>query len=334
MTVSFRYFDFHSEDCTRLFDLFERVWHSNALQDRWNWEYLDNPKSDDIKILIAEDEGNIAGYTTRLPFELKVRGKSRPFYFSVNSMVDPNYGRRGIMKSLYLKAAESMPLLYSKGSTASMYRLLKKIGYETVAPNNFMVKINSLPGWILWRLGHPVTKTGNATDAESIDKEFKKVTRYGPEFDLFWYDVCSQYPGIVAKNATYMNWRYVDIPHRTYDSFYRIAGDKMVSAVVFHAKGKTGTIVDILWDPSQAEEPGRTIRFIVRYARACGMVKTVCWATYHDLRRCLKKHLFFERKETPHFSALSRNESIEGYPVSDASAFHFVHGDGDTEYIA
>jgi hypothetical protein len=334
MTLSLRYFDFHEEDCGRLFDLFERVWHSKALRERWNWEYLDNPKSDSIKILVAEDEGNIAGYTTRLPFELKVRGKSLPFYFSVNSMVDPNYGRRGIMKSLYLKAAETMPLLYSKGSTTAMYRLLMKIGYETVEPNNYMARINSLPGWILWRLGHPVGKTGNAPEAGSIDEEFNKVVRYGSEFDIFWNDICSRYPGIVVKNAKYMNWRYVDIPHKSYESFYRISGGKIVSTVVFYVGGKTGTIVDIMWDSTHAEEPGRTIRFIRRYARACGLVKTVCWATFDDLRRCLKKHLFFERKETPHFSALSKTESIGGYPVSDASAFHFVHGDGDTEYIS
>jgi peptidoglycan/xylan/chitin deacetylase (PgdA/CDA1 family) len=38
--------------------------------------------------------------------------------------------------------------------------------------------------------------------------------------------------------------------------------------------------------------------------------------------------LFFERKETLHLSALPRNGLKDGYPVSDARAFHFVHGVG------
>jgi hypothetical protein len=91
--------------------------------------------------------------------------------------------------------------------------------------------------------------------------------------------------------------------------------------------------VDIVWNPSLPTEPGRTIRFITRYAKARGLVKTVCWATYGQLRRSLQRHLFFERKETPHFSVMSTVNAIGGYPVSDAHAFHFVHGDGDTEYI-
>ena len=333
MTLSFRYFDFKEEDCGRLFEVFEKVWNSSALRDRWKWEYIENPRSEAIKILVAEDEGKIAGYTTRLPFELKIRHYILPFYFSVNSMVDPAYGRRGIMKNLYLKAAETMPLLYSKGTTAPMYRVLMKIGYQKVEPNNYMVRINSPARWLFWRLGLFSGLAPIKTQIGSVKNDFKRVERFGPEFDRFWLDVCDQYPGIVVKDCRYMNWRYVDIPHKTYESFYRMVEGDIVSTVVFRTKGNTGTIVDIIWNPAFPEEPGKTIRFITRYAKSCGMVKTVCWATYKGLRRCLKKRMFFERKETPHFSVLSKSESLGDYHISDASALHFVHGDGDTEYI-
>ncbi len=333
MTLTYRYFDFRREDCNVLIDLFEKVWKSRSLRERWHWEYIENPRSEAIRVLVAEDQGKIAGYTTRLPFELKIQETIFPFYFSVNSMVDPDYGRRGIMQSLYQKAAESMPLLYSKGTTAPMYRLLIKIGYEKVEPNNYMVRINSPVRWLLWRLGLYAVKTPKEPEADLIADGFARVTQFGKEFDEFWRDVSGQYPGIIVKDSDYMNWRYLAIPHKTYEPFYRIDGGKIVSTVVFNVKGKTGTIVDIIWRPDHADEPGRTIHFISRYAKARGLVKTVCWATYRDLRRCLRKNLFFERKETPNFSVLSKNKTLGGYRLSDASAFHFVHGDGDTEYI-
>jgi hypothetical protein len=101
---------------------------------------------------------------------------------------------------------------------------------------------------------------------------------------------------------------------------------------VLNISGITGQIVDIFWDPSEKSEPDRIIRYAKNYCKECGLVKLTCWGTSQKLRKSLKKSLFFKRSETPRFSLYTTAYKIS--ELSDGSRFHFVHGDGDTEYLA
>lgn len=332
MDISYRLFDLNKEDINRLFVLFRNTYgESSNYENRFNWEYFNNPNEEKIKILIAVCNNQIVGATSRSPFCLVINGSRIETAFSVNSMVHSNYRRMGIMENLYKESFKIFPLLFSKGTMPGMYKLLMKLGYEPLFPNTVLTTVLSPLKWMVWRAGiykpSPVIKTSISIAQSS----FKAIDQFAEEFNAFWNRVQSSYQGIIAKNHVYMNWRYFQIPHKKYKAFYRFDEGKIVSAVVLGYKGSTGKIVDILWDHQQKDEPDATISYAKRYFKKCGFIKASCWCTYGPLRSSLKKQSFADRGESPNFSYFSNDKKL--LVDSDVSKFHFVEGDGDSEYL-
>jgi len=43
------------------------------------------------------------------------------------------------------------------------------------------------------------------------------LTRFDSRFDRFWQRIRDDYPIMLVRDATYLNWRYVDAPGVTYE---------------------------------------------------------------------------------------------------------------------
>jgi hypothetical protein len=331
MAITYRNFDYYNEDICRLFDLIRKVYGpSNEFEKRWNWEYFENPKSKKIKILIAEDDQKIIGCTTRMPVTILLKGYEMDGFFSINTMSDPSYRRRGIVKNLYKMASETMPLQLSKGSALNMYKLLLKIGYRPIAPNTFMVAVLSPFRWLLWRARLSSPKINFDPHHYNLPDSFVSISNFDHEFDEFWNRVSVHYEGIVAKDSAYMNWRYVSIPHLSYKKFYRKKDARIVAMVVLRSKGSSGLIVDIIWDQDIKDEPACTIDFAKDYFKKRGVIKLFCWGTLSKLRKSLKRSHFFDRGEMTNFSVYATPEKMSCFSYGDK--FHFVHGDSDSDY--
>lgn len=331
--VLYRDFNFHTEPISALMEIYEITYASQVNEDLWNWKYVKNPESSGIRMIVAIVDEKIVGTTTRMPFDLLVNNEVRKAYFNVDSMVHPDYRRLGIMQSLYGYTASAMPIQYSKGTNPGMYHLLKKNGYRDVLPNTFMVNYLSIPKLLLRKINIYTPKMVAPTEMykkAGQEGEFKYVERYGQEFDEFWRRVSTGYDGILVKNSEYMNWRYKGIPNREYHAFYRKKSGRIISAVVMRIKEVSGSIVDVLWDTNERDEPFNTIRFCVDFLRRSGALKVTCWGTLEALRKSLGKNGFQDQNETPRFSVFARSD-IDAF--ASGGKIHFVEGDGDSEYL-
>lgn len=332
MTITYRVFDHESESIKGLFDLYEATYGDAAPYiERFDWEINQNPAKSDLKIFIAEHKDKIVGATTRFPFKLKVRGQTLDGAFSGNSMIHPDFRRRGIMERLYNEAAEVIPLLYSKGTMPGMYRLLMKVGYQPVYPNTYMTSILSFFRWFLWK----TTKYRPKADIKRLSQGHKNgfcvIKRFDDSYDDFWEKAASSFPHILIKGSAYMNWRYIEIPHRKYTILCRKKGERIISIVVLKGAGTTAKIVEILWHREDPGEPAQTIAYVKRHCIRCGFLKLLCWATHEDLRRALKRNFFMDSGETLGFSVYSKKEAINYF--TNSLYFHFVEADGDSEYL-
>jgi GNAT superfamily N-acetyltransferase len=329
--ITYRRYNFHREDYLPLIRLKEAVYGAPVERSRWEWQYLRSPFSTDIQVFVAECGTELAGATTRLPFDLRQGEKTVRAYFSIDSMVHPNYRRRGIMKSLYQRTADVMPLLYSKGTNPGMYDLLIEFGYKVVQPNTYLVKHLSP-----WKLGlhrcNLYTPSAVFSDRGARKDGFEPVHTFGQEFDTFRARVAGAFPGIVEKDSPYMNWRYVDIPHKKYHLYYKVKEGRIVCALVIRTGGYACWIVDLIWDPGAGEEPGATIRAWARAMKEQGYLKMICWGTYRPFREALIRNGFVDRGTSPRFSVFAPPETVEAY--ADAGNLHFVDGDGDSEYLS
>lgn len=329
--ITYRRYDFHREDPLPLIRLKEAAFGAPVDRNRWEWQYMRSPFSSDIRVFVAECGKELAGSTTRLPFDIRRGGETVRAYFSVDSMVHPGYRRRGIMKSLYQQTADAMPLLYSKGTNPGMYELLMDFGYRVVLPNTYLV--NYLSRWkIAFSRYNLYTPNPVFSDLWAKNEGFETVRNFGREFDDFWEGVAGAFPGIVVKNSAYMNWRYVDIPHRKYQSYYRVRAGRIQSVLVLRTGGYACWIVDLIWNPLTGDEPAATLQTWAQALKKMGYLKVICWGTLRPFRDALTRSRFVDRGDSPRFSVFSSPETIAVH--ADGAPLHFVEGDGDSEYLA
>ena len=331
MTIKYRTFDFTTEDIRPIHKLFYITYGNKVDPAVWRWKYDRNPKSSDIKIFVAENEGRIIAATTRIPADLKIGEDICRINFCVDSLVDLEFRRRGIMTSLYKYAADSMPILYSKGTNPGMYNLLINFGYRNVTPNTYMVKYLSLTKLLFNKVKIYHQKAAPASSAFDTG-DFKVIESFSKEFDEFWNRISCYYPGVIVKDSRYMNWRYKEIPHRTYNAFYGMREGKIVSVIILRSRGRSsGSVADILWDPQEKDEPLNSIKFSIDYFKYLGFLKVTFWGTLGTLREDFRKHGFLTQKETPRFSVYIREGMRDSF--ADGKNIHFVDGDGDSEYL-
>lgn len=328
-----RPFDLSKEDPSRLVALKEAVYARPIDRAAFDWEYLRHPRATEIRVYVVEQEGRLVASTTRLPATLILRGQDCPAFFNIDSMVDPSHRRRGRMRDLYRFARAHLrgsPIFVSKGSSSQIYPLLLSVGHREIVPNTYLVSYPSAARWLMARLHlrAPSAPAGPVTPAGFEDH--RPVERFGPSFDAFFQRVAPAYPALFRRDAAYMNWRYVDIPHKRYVSFQREVDGAVASVVVLSLGGQQGQIVDLVWDPARPDEPERTIRFAQAFFDEHEAVRVACFATHPRLRELLVRSGFLDRGETPRFSALVPAPLEASFDA--AASLHVTEGDGDTEF--
>lgn len=312
---------------TRIGSLFEGVYGSaDDFRLRCRWEFLQYPASG-IKVYFAEVNGQLVGVTVRHPAEITYGGDIRRAFFASNSMVLPEYRGKGIISALYVMAAAGGDLQLSKGTADGMYCILKQIGYQDIVPDTFQICLLNPLAWVLQRCGINAGGKCSSTPLSFSTGEFSEVFRIDDTMQEF----CSRvWRNGIRKDATYLQWRYFDIPHKTYRVFLRKIGGMPASLVVLRTAGATAYLVDLLWDDKFPDEPNSSVVFAKKAALGLGSNKIIAWTTLIRLRSVLRKNLFFERGESPHFSWYCTCPDTE--PL-DWSKLHIVHGDGDIEYL-
>jgi len=326
-----RSFDLYRETPGPLIALKEAVYGRPVDRKLFAWKYFAHPRADEIRVFVGESRGEIVAATTRLPATLIIGGVEHPAYFNIDSMVRPDHRRKGHMRALYKLACKQLPgapLLISKGSSEEIYPLLRSLGHRVLRPDTFLVSRTSPVRWILSRLGlrSPAEHPSKLAPADFDD--FEPIARFGKEHDGYFDSVSRQFSAIFRRDAAYMNWRYVDIPHRQYASFQRVNDGQITSVVVLALHGTRGLIVDILWDIERRDEPDRSIRFSQAWLSDNGGANVACFATHLRLREALRACGFVDRGDTPHLSAFVPSEQEGAFRCT---VLHVVDGDGDTE---
>ncbi len=333
MKINYREFNFFKEDIEPIFHLMELAYKNvDDYKSRWEWQYKNAPNAKDIKIFIAEHNGKIIASTSRFPVVIHVVNRVVDAMFSVDSVVHPDYRRKGVMEGLYRHTAKYFPIMLSKGTNPSMYKLLLKMGYKEIRPNNYMISALSPVRLLMKRAKLSRRKSDITLPVLKDSGEYTFINRFGDEFDDFWERVSGQYAGIVYKNSKYMNWRYKDIPGREYHAYYRKEDSVIISMIVVRVRGDSGAIVDFIWDRAEISEPYDSLGFAIRLFKKAKALKAICWGTYGVLRDYLGKKGFIEWNSTPRFSVYTNDIELLDFFTNGANIL-FVEGDGDSEFL-
>lgn len=332
MNLTYRWYDCLTEKPDKLFELFATTYDDpEPLRKRWEWQYVQHPMAKDIKIIVAEDGDRLAGMTSFFPIPFLMNGELLNAWHGATAVVDPEYRRQGISTVMTKMFADELKFLVAKGVAEKQYLVIIKFGWQAIKPNTYMLKVLSIPRWLL-RKARLSTRAGEFLGAaDGFTEPFEEVQRFGPEFDKFWDRVAPKYPCIPVKSSAYMNWRYVDIPIKKYKCLYLRRNGDISGVIVLRAAGHLGNIVDVIWDPVNANQPEDTIDFTCRYLKKSGFTNSYCFATLKEFRETLKRHRFMELRDTPYLCAHGEKDLMA--KMADGHAIHFVDGDSDHEFL-
>ena len=329
MNLSYELFDLEREGPKPLWELYSSVYGSDELlRRRWHWEIEEHPLRNRLRIIVARDGERLVGQSVRLPVDIVLENKLLPAEFAVNSMVHPDYRGHGVIRNIYRFGFEAGILQLSKGTAPGMYRLLMKMGYRKIKPDTFMVALLRPFSWVSSKLMKKTVRLPSpGLSGLGHDNSGFTLT------DNFESDWILPTPPVLAccqKTASFLNWRYCKIPHQVYNCYVKEQDNKVEAWYVLHFQGSTAVLVDLGWDGSKPGSLDALIRSAKRRARMQGAIKISFWGNNVGLRGKLKKRGFRPRPESPGFSCYSLDKSWLDFPWSES---HFVHGDGDVDYL-
>lgn len=159
--------------------LYETVFERERGSDWFRWKYRENPYVDHVPILVARADGDVVGCRSFFAQELRVEGEPRLAFQPCDTMVHPDYRRRGLFSRMNELAIER----YTDGDPTCFFNF----------PNEYSKPGNLSQGWreigtvpAYYRPQNPVDVL--TTWADSVTAE--RLTE-GRSFDggsIDWFD--------------------------------------------------------------------------------------------------------------------------------------------------
>ncbi|OQX65832.1 MAG: hypothetical protein B5M55_02690 [Desulfococcus sp. 4484_242] len=209
-------------------DLFNRVFNLNRSLAQMQWEFMQGPVSLPERSVVAEDNGRIVGFFGSLFQRIQINDKIILTAFGADNAVDQRYrgGFRGLQYQMWKKqieqwTSESIPFalgfptrgnfavgkrLLKWGQLAELEVLYRRLNLRLAVQHRFprlpgvfieMVKLLSC----LW-FGSMLVPRCRSPLRITEERQFP------PEIDAFWEKFSKEYPVMLVRDRSYLNWRY------------------------------------------------------------------------------------------------------------------------------
>jgi len=314
-------------DELQILELFKQTFGRDMGIDYWNWRFRDNVEGK-IQIELMYDEELLVGHYAVAPAKMNFNNKLALTALSNNTMINPDYGRRGIFTKL----------------ASNLYARIKDYGVQLVwgFPNQasyhgFVHRLNWLPIKDIPTLTLSKDNLKHFNLAQPKHK-VETISHFDPAFDDLWdrlrNEFASRFRYFVVRDSKYLNWRYVQNPKYQYKIFCVRKGDNYLGYAVtkFYSGGEQlmGDIVDIfcIFDKdvflSLIQE---SINYLSQSAS-----QICCWMNEScQFYEYLKEAGFVESSFVTHFGArplLSLAEGEREY-LAHYSNWYLTMGDSD-----
>jgi GNAT superfamily N-acetyltransferase len=239
----------------------------------WKWQFMKGPDGKAL-IYVAEDEGRVIGHFADVPRRFFAHGSVVLGTLSIDLMVHPDYRRKGIFSELGRLAIERVKrrdglFMMAYPIRKETIQGFKKIGWEVVTELPVIVCPIRFQGIVRRYLPFPLISHflgGTARlfyfilfwnkgrrRAEGI--EIEEVKEFDDQFDSFWTKALSLYPILGVRDRSYLTWRYLQHPTRTYIIFRAKKNGEMKGYIILRKvdllRFKSAVIVDLIASDSE-----------------------------------------------------------------------------------
>lgn len=334
-----------------LFGLYREVFGEDltgASRLRWRWQYLDNPQNEaeGPAIWVARDGTTLLGQYASMPVRLRWGHREVGASWGMDVFVRAEARGRGVGGLLFGTWSDHVEVALGLGLTPSSYGLFRKLGYIDVGPVPFYQKVLDAKAVAVRRLGpklgrmaspilgwglgirHP-DRRGNAPPA----LEVTPITRFEPGYDKLWERVGSSYAMCVRRDAAYLNWKYVDCPHRRYALREARRSGELAGFVVSRHEDfrglRLGWIIDVFTEEGDEEARDSLVAVALDDFRAAGVARVQAFSLNAALGRALLQRGFMAGPSPMQFCVRARVAADEVF--ADRGRWHVVFGDSDMD---
>ncbi len=340
---------FKYDDLKAINALYRRVFGHDAAEAshlRWEWQYRRNPNNppDGPQIWIAWEGPTIVGQYATMPVRLMVRGEEIAASWGMDVMVAPERQRQGLGEVLFRTWDQNVGASLGLGLSEASHRLFGKLRWPDVGPVPCLVKPLTRralrrPNWPM-----PLNRFVSAVTlpfvrviarARPLRAQVEPIRRFGQEFTELWDRVGSKFDLAIRRDAPYLNWKFIELPHVRYSIVALKRGDALHGYAVYRhllePRGRVTLLVDFLVDPDDELGAKTLFRWVDREARAADSDKIRVFAMHEGFRRTLRRSGYFQVKSTIEFTIKVNAVAVPADFYEKTGNWHVTLGDSDQD---
>lgn len=245
--------------------------------DHWRHETLENPAGPPLIPLAATPDGRVLSHVTMLPRRLEALGRQVLAYQWIDVMTHPAHRKKNLLTKVELHGEEhaaSRNCAYFLGfpNSNSFYPYVKKYHSHVVTPVPILVRPLSPAGPIT---PHPIRSARAAAlhtlstiyHGHSLAPQVTRIRTFDDTFTPLLQSFAAAHPVHFARTVPLLNWRYTNVPKRTY-RLYRLGPPDDPTAVAIlrvttHRNVRICILMDLITTTDTPDIP-RFVRHILR----------------------------------------------------------------------
>jgi GNAT superfamily N-acetyltransferase len=338
---------YRPEDRTEVDALFRRVFGAtiaDASAARWDWQYLRNPNAHSPQIWIARDEGRIVGQYATMPVRLWISGQEIEASWGMDVMVAPERQKKGLGEILFRTWDRHTGASLGLGLSTGSHQLFRKLQWPDVGPVPCLVKPISPRAFV--RTSWPSAANGLVAIAARPlvamlrsrrvpNDDVQPVRDFDPRFTNLWERVAPKFSFAVRRDAQYLQWKYIALPHIRYNIVALDRGSTVAGYAVFRhvdePRGRVTALVDLLADPDDRQALATLLSAVERDARSAGSDKIRAFVMNASYRQAMRRQGYFRVHSTIELVAKVNAVPVGPEFYAHRDAWHVMFGDSDQD---
>jgi hypothetical protein len=165
--------------------------------------------------------------------------------------------------------------------------------------------------------------------------DVRPVRDFDTRFTNLWERVAPKFTFAVRRDAQYLQWKYIALPHICYNIVALDRGSTVAGYAVFRhvdePRGRVTALVDLLADPDDRQALATLLSAVERDARSAGSDKIRAFVMNAAFRQAMRRQRYF-----PVHSTIELVAKVNAVPVgpefyAHRDAWHVMFGDSDQD---
>jgi len=340
---------FRPDDRRGVDTLYRRTYGADAAEAirlRWDWQHRRNPSNPTGQpgIWVAREGPTVVGQYPTLPVRLSLKGLEIDGAWGAGAMIAPERDRQGLDEALIRAWDRNSGAVLAFGPSEQPRGVIDRLHWPPshVVPSfvkpltRRAVRVPSLPtpfNRLISAMIYPVVQV--VSRSRPLRAECEPIRRFDSAFTALWERLAPKFDLAVRRDASYLNWRYIEPPHVRYAIVaLKRHGEVHGYAVYRHRHeplGRVTMLVDFLVDPDDVSGLKTLLRWVDREARAEDSDKVRCSVMNGAFRRVLRRNGYFNVKSTLEVSVKVNAVQVPRGFYDSTEGWHITSGDSEQD---